>query len=164
MRVSGPPQSPSLSGCLCENKSLSPSIIPAEVHKVDNPYVALFLTHVGSELGSFISCCELRSANKTWASLGESVTARPTAAYPARRRRISALMLSGRCWRNVVTDTEGKLAAAPHRTSGGSFKVKHAVAFSDASNRDRKSKTYNWLSNSSLEERSVFNFKPSTWL
>lgn len=43
-------QSPSLSGCLCENKSVSPSItiiiILAEVHKVDNPSVAVSLTHV----------------------------------------------------------------------------------------------------------------------
>lgn len=35
--ISVPSQSPSLSGCLCENKSVPPSIILAEVHKVDNP-------------------------------------------------------------------------------------------------------------------------------
>lgn len=58
-RISTPSQSPSLSGCLCENKSISPSIILAEVHKVDNPWVAFFLTHVGSEVESCVSCWEL---------------------------------------------------------------------------------------------------------
>lgn len=54
VRMSVPSQSPSLSGCLCENKSTSPSIIPAEVHKVDNPYVASLLTHDGFELQLYI--------------------------------------------------------------------------------------------------------------
>lgn len=77
-----PSQSPSLSGCLCENKSIPPSIIPAEVHKVDNPYAAFFLTHGGSELGSFVSCCEVSSEKKTRAAFTERVTAQPAARLP----------------------------------------------------------------------------------
>lgn len=109
--VSIPSQSPSLSGCLCENKSISlsyPPIILAEVRKVDNPCVAFFLTHVGSEPGGFcvfiyfifvfLSSWELNTKIKRERRTAKAVTTEPTSRLSSTQRRISALMLSGRCW------------------------------------------------------------------
>lgn len=75
-------QSPSLSGCLRENKSVPPSIILAEVHKVGNPVVAVPLTHVEAELHGSFMLLPLRPRNKK------------RAAHTPTRRRISAPTLS----------------------------------------------------------------------
>lgn len=47
-------------------------------------------------------------------------------AFPTRRRRIGALMLSGRCWINVVIETVVKSAGMTPETSGWTLKIKLA--------------------------------------
>lgn len=82
-------QSPSLSGCLRENKSVPSSIILAEVHKVGNPVVAVPLTHVEAELRGSFMLLPLRPRNKkraartpTWRRISA-----PTLSDPLRERR-----------------------------------------------------------------------------